>query len=45
MRAVHAFCMECLGMERFDTEKVRNCGGDKEVNGGCSNGRRLDILE
>ena len=34
--AVHAFCTECLGMERFNTEKVRDCGGDKEMNGGCS---------
>ena len=34
--AVHAFCTECLGMEQFNTEKVRDCGGDKEMNGGCS---------
>ena len=33
--AVRAFCTECLGMEQFNTEKVRNCGGDKKMNGGC----------
>ena len=33
--AVRAFCMECLGMEQFNTEKVRNCEGDKKMNGGC----------